>query len=368
MKHFPDLRTPDRSKTVFTFFLVFLAFASQRLELQALAVVFLAYIAISYSHLWATATLGERRAMLIFVLILTLSWPVAQIRNLSAIAHYITVLLSLFCAFVLTRDLHVYLFASRWLLIGALASIGIYLSQTGLEGFPLEEMIPGGSSSNGVTSYLIVAQLNYCLAKFVIHRSPAILTSMLTLFVCYVGYGRASLIAAASLCYITIIFYPKEKYRIPGAVLISIIMYFIYDKNEELIDSLIDATKIGSGLFDWARAAILEEYYNSINFFTFIFGGSYDGTVTAYYFNGNPHNSYIRAHHIFGIFYLVLVIVFPLVLFFGTSISSTLLYPVILLSIFYTRAATETIIFPTMLDLFFFMICFSTYSLSKMRS
>jgi hypothetical protein len=358
-------RTPGRAITAFVLIMVFVAFASQLVAFQAIAIVTLACFVFSFLHLWPTATIAEKRAVQLVFLVLTISWPVAQIRNTPAMGHYIVVLLSLISAFILTRDLHVYLFASRWLLIGTLASIFIYLSNTGLENFPLEEMIPGGSSSNGVTSYLIIAQINYCIVRYIVHRKPSLLTPMLTLFVCYVGFGRASLLAALAIIFINTVIFPPKKYRFLVTILLGIMSIKLYSNYEADITYLIDTTKLGAGLYDRHREDQLIAYLNNINVVTFFTGASYYGTVIADTYFGNPHNSYIRAHHIFGFLYLMTMMFFPLILLSSRALALQLIYPMILIIILLFRAITETILFPTMLDIFFFAICFATQNLFK---
>jgi len=358
-------RTPGRAMTAFVLIMVFVAFASQLVAFQAVAIVTLACFVVSFLHLWPTATIAEKRAVQLVLLVLTISWPVAQIRNFPAIAHYIVVFLSLISAFILTRDLQVYLFASRWLLIGTLASIFIYLSNTGLENFPLEEMIPGGSSSNGVTSYLIIAQINYCIVRYVVNRKPSMLTPMLTLFVCYVGFGRASLLAALAIIFINTVIFPPKKYRFLVIILLGILSINLYSNYEADITYLIDTTKLGAGLSDQHREDQLIAYLSSINAVTFVTGASYYGTIIADAYFGNPHNSYIRAHHIFGFLYLMTMLFFPLILLSSRVLALRLFYPMTLILILLLRAGTETILFPTMLDIFFFAICFATQNLLK---
>ncbi len=356
-------RTPGRAMTTFVLVMVYVGFASQLVAFQAVAIVTLACFVVSFLHLWPTATIAEKRAVQLVLLALTISWPVAQIRNSPAMAHYIVVFLSLVSAFILTRDLHVYLFASRWLLIGTLTSIFIYLSNTGLENFPLEEMIPGGSSSNGVTSYLIIAQINYCIVRYVVTRKTSLLTPMLTLFVCYVGFGRASLLAALAIIFINAVICPSKKYRFLVIILFGMILINLYSNYEADITYLINTTKLGAGLYDQHREQQLISYLSNIDAITFLTGASYYGTVIADTYFGNPHNSYIRAHHIFGILYLLTMIFFPLIVLSFRVLALRLFYPMTLILILLFRAITETILFPTMLDIFFFASCFAMLNL-----
>lgn len=356
-----SLRTPTGILTAFLLVIVLGTFASQSVLLQMIGVFTLAYVAVSYADLWFTASVAEKRTMQLLFFVMTVSWTIGQFRNFPAIAHYVVTLISLFGGFVITRDLAAYLFASRLLLVVSLATIFIYLSFTGLENFPLENLIPGGSSSNGVTSYLILVQVNYCIIRYLLHRRPALITPVLTLFVCYVGFGRASLLSALGLILVNIIAASNNRNRLWVVVILAVIIPVTYFQYEEDIQFVIDTTKLGAGLYDAHRERQFEDYKAGINAATLIVGATFDGTSIAMDYNGNPHNSYIRGHHIFGLIYLISIIFFPFLLLSSRILSMQLIYPMILLLILLMRAITETILFPTMLDLFYFAVCFSMY-------
>ena len=128
-------------------------------------------------------------------------------------------------------------------------------------------------------------------------------------------------------------------------------------------------TKIGSGLYDNNRAHINSEYLGLLerDGLAIIAGGDYRGTSIETEYNGNPHNSYIRAHNIFGLPYLFVMLLFPLLLSRGQRFGDRV-YGLILIAVMLFRAATEPILFPSLFDLFFFGSCFMLGLKKPMRT
>jgi hypothetical protein len=274
-------------------------------------------------------------------------------------AYYLLIVLSFLCAYIMTRDLDMYLVSSRYSLYFIQLAILIFLYFSGLNDFPLENIIPD-SSSNGVTSYLIILQANYCIANYFLRRKTGWASSLVSLFICIVGYGRGSILAAGMLTILCIFFSLLVRNR--KSILVDIIFAFIviisffYFFGEEIYLLLESYTKIGSGLYDEARAQILTEYLNKIDIFSLIFGADYSGTSIESEFYGNPHISFIRAHHFFGFPYLILIFLMPIYLICKKNPGSiqTFGYAVLLVIMF--RSLTEPILFPTFFDFFYFSI------------
>jgi hypothetical protein len=339
-----------------------LGFATRSVPLLGLVFVAAIWLLVRHAGAWSRASNREQRASLLLVAGLTLWLPVAVWRDAAALAHFAVVLLSLALAFVATRDLETYRRCSGWLIGAALAGIGGYLARTGLEDFPLENILPN-SSSNGITSYLIVLQANYCLARFLTRRKPTLITPALTLAVCVVGYGRGSLLAAVGILLVNAVALLEWRRPLRSAALLcaAAVMgaWAAADHGEELA-AFVDAnTKIGAGLSDDHREQQIGEYLDKIDAVTLLTGADYKGTSIETAYNNNPHNSYIRAHHIFGLPYLLLMLGFPLLFAPWRLPLGAVLYCGSLIGIVLLRAFTEPILFPTLLDLFYFAGCFA---------
>jgi hypothetical protein len=339
-----------------------LGFATRSMPLLGLAFVAAICLLVRHAGAWALATNREQRAALLLVCGLTLWLPVAVWRDAAALAHFTVVLLSLTLAFVVTRDLETYRRCSAWLIWAALAGVGAYLARTGLEDFPLEDILPN-SSSNGITSYLIVLQANHCLARFLTRRKPTLITPALTLVVCVVGYGRGSLLAATAVLLVNVVALLEWRRPLRSvALLCALAGLFTWtgmNHGEELAAFVETNTKIGAGLTDPHRELQIDEYLDRIDTTTLLTGADYRGTSIETAYNNNPHNAYIRAHHIFGLPYLLLMLGFPLLLTSWRLPLGTLLYCGSLIGIVLLRAFTEPILFPTLLDLFYFAACFA---------
>ena len=126
-------------------------------------------------------------------------------------------------------------------------------------------------------------------------------------------------------------------------------------------------TKLGGGFYDPARATIIREYLQNMDLPGFFFGMGFDGTSIDTQFRGNPHNSFIRAHHIFGLPYLLVFLALPWLIFSPRRSWSATVYLFLMFSVLVFRSATETIVFPTLLDVFFFAICFACLRDTAMR-
>ena len=206
-------------------------------------------------------------------------------------------------------------------------------------------------------------QANHCLARFLTRRRPTLITPTLTLAVCVVGYGRGSLLAAAGIMMVNVVALLEWHRPLRSVALLCALAGFaawtVVNHGEELAAFVEANTKIGAGLSDDHREQQINEYLDKIDAVNLLTGADYKGTSIETAYNNNPHNSYIRAHHIFGLPYLLLMLGFPLLLVSWRLPLGALLYCGSLFGIVLLRAFTEPILFPTLLDLFYFAGCFA---------
>lgn len=337
-------------------------FASQSLLLSATAMAASLAFMTRYLRTLTRARGSERFLLIFLVCTMTIFLPFSVWRDETAIVHYVTVLLTVGVAYILTRDMVTYVQASFVVLLAAQAAIFIFLGYAGLDDFPLENIIPG-SSSNGVTSYLILLQVHYCIVQYISTGRITFLTPLLTLSICIVGYGRGSLIAATAILVINFLTFLLGQKKI-GSLLMTLAIFLILGFTGWVYSAEIEYfiefnTKIGGGLYDDSRASMIKDYLSKLDVITVFTGADYNGTVIQSEYRGNPHNSFIRAHHIFGIPYLLIMMFMPLFILLKNGISRTSLYLLALLMVVFFRASTEPILFPTLLDIFYFAICFA---------
>ena len=107
-------------------------------------------------------------------------------------------------------------------------------------------------------------------------------------------------------------------------------------------------------------APLTNGYLEKIDLIGLFFGVSYENTIIENLYNNNPHISFIRAHNMFGLFYLLALMYLIISKIFYIIISKNFINLLILLIIFniLLRAVTEPILFPTLFDFLFLYILF----------
>ena len=230
---------------------------------------------------------------------------------------------------------------------------------------PLEKVFPG-KSGNGITSYLILIQTAY----FFLHvqnsdsrKGSLLLSLIITFLITLSTYARGSLISAFLLL---VTFYSLYSFSIRFwcILLVCVLMLStLFYSDIELF--FLRYTKLSHGFSGDERVVAMNEYMDKLDIITFFTGADYHDTIINDKLNGNPHNSFIRGHHNFGIFYIINVL---LLMFIPVSIerqrSKRLIYFVLSIILLF-RMWTEPILSPTILDYFFYMIYFSLLTRSK---
>jgi hypothetical protein len=344
------------------------AFALRSSTLLATYLILVTLLITANTRVFAGMSVRERNAAVLLTIILSLILPISLLRNETATVHYAVALTAMAAGFILTRNLQVYLWASRATLVLAQALTLGYLFRRGVANFPLEEMLPE-SSANGVTSYLLLMQVNYCIVNFLLRRRGSLLTASVTVAISIVGYSRGSILASGAVLAIGLVVQlhsrtPAQLFsKLVGAAIVVGAVGLVY--GDEVGQFVLEYTKIGSGLADPHRALIVREYLDKIDPLTLLTGASYAGTSVAGRYNGNPHVSYIRAHHIFGLAYLVFMLAVPVYLVRREHSLVVKAYSSCMWLIVLFRAVSEPILFPTPFDLYYFAACFA---LSKLPS
>lgn len=301
----------------------------------------------------------QRSAVILVALTMTVMLPIATVRNEVALAHYLVGMSALAAAIVLTRDPKIYLIASRNCLLVAQTTLLAYLWNSGLSELPLENLLEH-TSSNGITAGLVLLQINYSTMKYLMERRSSLFTASVTLVICVIGYGRGSILGSTGVVVVNLISLLswRSAWRtmagFAACVAAALVIYVTH--GDALMEFVEINTKIGAGLEDEPRQRMIAEYLERIDAVTFVTGASYQGSSIETEFFGNPHNSYIRAHHLFGLPYLVAMLVFPLLLI-GRSGRTVTAYASGMLLIVLMRAFTEPLLFPTMFDLYYFAVC-----------
>jgi hypothetical protein len=337
-----------------------LCFATTLLSMQVLFLVLaLAFVTFFWRAILSGYSEGGGLALFMILAVMLLALPLNIWRKPSVLAYILIEIVAVAMAFVLVSNKEAYWRASRIVLLVCQALVLVYLARTGLDDFPLEDIIPG-ASSNGVTSYLIILQCNYGVSRFAATQRVSLFTSAITVAICIIGFGRGSLVASLGLFAINA-FYLLKQWRVLGCwwpaltmLCATFILTLIWDPALSYLDA---NTKLGAGFDDAARTSILQAYLGKLDAWSIMWGADYVGTGVDEEYRGNPHNSFIRAHHLYGSLYLLAVFVLVLWSVTRRMPIAVRLYGSSVLLMLLLRAFTEPILFPTLLDVFFFATC-----------
>lgn len=236
--------------------------------------------------------------------------------ELVSAVFFVGALVSCFCLSLLIRDFDLGFVAIQvplFLLIFYVAFLWL------VKGFSPDDFntVFSGYSRNGVGAIilaLMVGYVWYCYEKGVY---PSLFLIFLGFILMFPLYGRANIFFGALVLGLAF------NYRFGSAssflfALPLVVLLIVF--SGVLSDYFTDKTNFSSG-FESPRTAMLADYWESLDFKFFFLGGDLSAVPTIAEYEGNPHNSFVRAHAFFGIFAISLfvVFIFPLLLsmFFG---------------------------------------------------
>lgn len=314
--------------------------------------------------------------LLIILATMILLLPLAVYKSIYSIYFVVASMVGIVLSYAVSSQPYLASKALRWTLVSIQLSLLAYVAiNIGEDPFPLDRVLGDAGSSNVVTSFLILIQSAYVAALFVTEKRAAWLTTLCTFLICFIGYGRGSIIAAAMLFLIvfSLLFFENSKnnrqlnFVTKAAFVVAVILSFFYFSG--YIVNLVEAnTKLGSGLVDDSRLQMISDYIYQIDGVTLMTGAEYQGTSIINEFGGNPHNSFIRAHHLYGLVYLgVLVCISLVAIVIAGGVGRALLLTSLLCVVNF-RAFSEPIIFPTPLDFYYFLIVFLFMRKSRIQS
>ena len=268
-------------------------------------------------------------------------------------------------AFLFTRNLEEYYKSSKITLL--LYQI-IFIGAGVLKGFgnfpavvPYEDMI-SGASANGITSFAILLQVNYVIINYIVNKKTSLITSLLTLIIAFIGYGRGSILSAMLIVIICVFISLGLRRKLKAIItlffIVMITSFVINNYWEEINFFFTYKTKFSAGLVDDSRSLIIKTYLSLLDLPSFFAGVDYSGTLIDTQFGGNPHNTFLRAHRIFGLFYLLFIIFAPIVFILNNTKKMEILLYLSLIGVLYFRLFSEPIVAPTIFDAYYFSICF----------
>ena len=222
-----------------------------------------------------------------------------------------------------------------------------------------------GASTNGIPSYFIVLQITLSLVTYSETKRLPLYSGALTMVIAVLGIGRGSILAAALILALSLVFnffrdvYIKRWSKVLFLLgLCCVVMLVVIANFDEIYDYAYSRTNLSRGLYDSARADMIDDYLSKISVSSLFLGASFEGTVISHLYGNNPHNSFIRAHSYLGLGPLLMVIFAPVCLLFSRGKRSSRIVFFTFTSMVLLRAVSEPILFPTLLDFFYFIIFF----------
>ena len=235
----------------------------------------------------------------------------------------------------------------------------------GFSGYSYEHIIEG-KSSNGFTSLLIIYYACYLALSNDFSSKNNLLLTFLVLIACVGGYGRSSIVAALDILIAQLVdcFFFNHIHKIlPLIILVSVVSGIFFEVNNSLYASFnpLELTKFSSSqsgegissiFYDFHRLLILNDYASNLDLSSFIFGNDNPRLLFNFYYNGNPHNSLLNSHRLFGIFYFIAL--YQCLRHFPCRLAR---WPhLILLLIVLYRSLSEPILFPSQSEFIVFLI------------
>lgn len=354
------------SGLVFQLLIIF-SFASANFIIYGLTILFL-FIYYIFPH---GLNISRNVFILVFfyLVIVFLMVLVKAVEDPNLIFKSLFSIVGLLAASILVKDLKIHYFCSGFALIFFQFFVFCNILYYGFENFPAEsplEKVFDGKSGNGITSYIIILQIHFYVCHIIYHfRVDKMLniTIVSTLLISMSTYARGSLIAAFMLIFITFIVFRFSKKFI--LILCLLVFGLLISDFDSIVDLFNRYSKLSQGLEDYSRTEALKQYLNKIDIISFFIGADYRSTIIDNELSGNPHNSFIRAHHNYGILYIVFILfLFGLSVFIGKGIKKHILYGSLMLVLLF-RIWTEPILFPTIFDFYFFSIVFLIFSYER---
>ena len=342
--------------------LVLLTFAAQQPPMLVAGTFLCALYALAN---FSPARISNDR-LLAFVLATALFLPALYkpYHGLSPVFYAFSTVATFFAARVVTRHPPEVLLAAFRLVYGAsvfaiAAILYIYWDSPAPLGMVIE-----GSSTNVIPSYLIVIQIGLSLCTYLVKRQLPLLSPVLTAAVAFFGSGRGSLVIAGLIILVSLLLnisltrsISRKHHGFFLLLLTLTIILFVWNA-DELVELLINYTKLSVGLVDTNRLEIWDQYIGKLEPWTLLFGADYSGTVIESEYLGNPHIAYIRTHSFFGLPLTALALLSPAFLFISRKTLSATLVFFSFVGLAALRAAAEPIFFPTLLDFFYFIYFF----------
>jgi hypothetical protein len=157
-----------------------------------------------------------------------------------------------------------------------------------------------GGSSNLLSAALIAVVCWYCFVRLHAgHKEPILAPLTLLFFALFLG-GRSGIIVSFGVFYLSVLFRAsRSKVLFTVSLILPFIAWLFLG---DAFSYLTARTRLIHGFQDDVRSEMIQEYVRGLGPVSFLIGKAFDPSGIIASYGNNPHNSIIRAHHMFGIF------------------------------------------------------------------
>jgi len=219
----------------------------------------------------------------------------------------------------------------------------------------LNEIFPG-SSRNIVGAMAVFLQMFYSASYYYINGKLPQILILVTSIIVFLAFGRASILALVLLLFIHHIFIIRKRPLVSALILIaSVTLVGLSIDIANVEEKVVEHSNFQKGV-DSPRLDIISEYVSTTTLLTFFSGHPVEDSHTAVLLNGNPHNSFIRAHSYYGFVSIIFILI--LFCYFSFKVNSANLIFIGFICIYLFRAIFEPIAFFDIFDFLFFYLLF----------
>ncbi len=224
-----------------------------------------------------------------------------------------------------------------------------------------------GSGDVFATGFFLSASYNLISAIFVFFAvlvilvykdrafQPALIL-FITVVTCFFLYARSSMAVG----FMILLWWSIYKMR-PVYLLLLLLLAFTFMIIFWVdVEAIYAQTKFARSGLDTQRWEMWSSYVAAHDWRSFLVGIDLNFVNVIKEFGGNPHNSFIRFHSIFGVFGLIFMLGYLLYLYVMSK-----LFFLGCLFLIVLRSSTDTLVLPGPLDFYLFLICLISLKSSK---
>lgn len=219
------------------------------------------------------------------------------------------------------------------------------------------------SSRNVVSAIALFLQIMYSASYFRVNYKLPNVTPVITLILAIISFGRTGIALSAALVLLSaIVYFWERKIAYKSFVLFVLFCFvlFSYQYYSYVEYFIFTNTSFKSGL-ETPRVEMIKDYFFNFDFFDFLLGRDLLSLPIISVYGGNPHNSFVYGHSLYGVFYFISM-VWLLFFIFKSFISCkhSIVY-IALLLIFLIRISMDKLSLPGVFDYIIFYIIFIMY-------